>query len=79
MYHMERHIISRLTDYSLSAILLTHHHEDHIGNAAKLQELYMVPVYAHRSALQLQNIIILFSAMVKKSYNHESSCRLKPL
>lgn len=30
----------------LDRVLVTHHHEDHAGNAARLQELLDVPVYA---------------------------------
>jgi glyoxylase-like metal-dependent hydrolase (beta-lactamase superfamily II) len=32
--------------HGLDRVLLTHHHEDHAGNAARLQELLDVPVYA---------------------------------
>jgi hydroxyacylglutathione hydrolase len=31
---------------TLHAVLLTHHHADHIGGAARLRDLYNVPVYA---------------------------------
>lgn len=33
----------------LSAILCTHHHGDHVGGIARLQELYNVPVYGPRA------------------------------
>lgn len=33
-------------DLSLKAILLTHHHQDHIGGAQDLQNEFAVPVYA---------------------------------
>lgn len=38
--------------YGVNRILLTHYHEDHAGNAARLQELLEVPVYAPESSLE---------------------------
>jgi len=32
--------------HGIDRVLVTHHHEDHAGNAARLQELLDVPVYA---------------------------------
>jgi glyoxylase-like metal-dependent hydrolase (beta-lactamase superfamily II) len=37
--------------HGIDRVLLTHHHEDHAGNAARLQELLDVPVYAPEAAL----------------------------
>jgi len=34
--------------HALAAVVLTHRHCDHAGNAALLQQRYGVPVYAHR-------------------------------
>jgi len=36
----------RTRNLVLRAVLLTHHHNDHIGGAAALREVYDVPVYA---------------------------------
>jgi glyoxylase-like metal-dependent hydrolase (beta-lactamase superfamily II) len=35
----------------IDRVLVTHHHEDHAGNAARLQELLDVPVYAPEASL----------------------------
>ena len=35
----------------LTKIINTHHHEDHIGNNGDVQELFGIPVYAHKLAL----------------------------
>lgn len=37
--------------HGINRVLLTHHHEDHAGNAARLQELLDVPVYAPEPSL----------------------------
>ena len=42
---------SKLNEYRCSAIVNTHHHEDHIGNNRLFQEKYEVPIYAHPAAL----------------------------
>lgn len=38
-------------EHGIDRVLLTHHHEDHAGNAARLQELLDVPVYAPEASL----------------------------
>lgn len=42
---------SKLNGYRCSAIINTHHHEDHIGNNRLFQEKFAVPIYAHPGAL----------------------------
>jgi glyoxylase-like metal-dependent hydrolase (beta-lactamase superfamily II) len=37
--------------HGIDRVLLTHHHEDHAGNAARLRELLDVPVYAPEASL----------------------------
>lgn len=38
-------------EHGIDRIVLTHHHEDHAGNAARLQETLDVPVYAPEASL----------------------------
>ena len=38
-----------LSDDSLSALILTHTHYDHVQNAARIKEKFKVPVWVHRS------------------------------
>ena len=48
--HLSR-IVDRLAaQKALAAILLTHHHEDHSGNAGVLGRRHKVPIYAHPQA-----------------------------
>lgn len=44
--HVRRFVTAEADDPGLDRVLLTHHHEDHAGNAARIQELLDVPVYA---------------------------------
>lgn len=46
-YHLRQEIKGLLEGSDVSKILLTHHHEDHSGNAALLQRSFDVPVYLH--------------------------------
>lgn len=50
-----RHIASEIADrgWSLTHILLTHAHFDHVGGLAALKEESGAPIYAHRDALPM--------------------------
>ena len=43
---VRRFVTAQDEEYGIDRVLLTHHHEDHAGNAARLKELLDVPVYA---------------------------------
>ena len=45
--HMQREALAAVTGQRVHDILLTHHHEDHSGNAAALQRLTGAPVWGH--------------------------------
>lgn len=40
-----------LKNRTIAKIINTHHHEDHIGNNADIQERFAIPIYAHALAL----------------------------
>jgi glyoxylase-like metal-dependent hydrolase (beta-lactamase superfamily II) len=44
---MEKSLIRLLKNKPIEKIILTHHHEDHSGNAQTLSNLYQAPVYAN--------------------------------
>jgi len=46
-HHLRKQIGKLLSDKTLSSVLLTHHHEDHSGNAALVHKQCKVPVYVH--------------------------------
>lgn len=48
--NMRRHALAALEGLPIHAILLTHHHEDHSGNAAAFQNQSRAPVYGHALA-----------------------------
>lgn len=45
---VEQVLIRQAKGQRLDALLLTHHHPDHIGGMAYLRERFGVPIYAHR-------------------------------
>jgi glyoxylase-like metal-dependent hydrolase (beta-lactamase superfamily II) len=46
-HHMHRYVNQIADDNPISTVLLTHHHEDHSGNAGMLKKKLNVPVHAH--------------------------------
>jgi glyoxylase-like metal-dependent hydrolase (beta-lactamase superfamily II) len=47
----DKKFLAALKDRKIAKIVNTHHHEDHIGNNADIQERFGIPIYAHQSAL----------------------------
>lgn len=47
MAHMRREVLEITRDAGIQKALLTHHHEDHSGNAASLKDALKVTVYGH--------------------------------
>jgi glyoxylase-like metal-dependent hydrolase (beta-lactamase superfamily II) len=45
--HMAKALLGLLKDKNLKLIILTHHHEDHSGNAAKISAQHGIPVRGH--------------------------------
>lgn len=50
---LERKFLPAFLDSPVRAVLLTHFHEDHSGNAARLQREMRVPVFADPAALDI--------------------------
>ncbi len=48
--HMRKFILSALSGKKISKILLTHHHEDHSGNAAAIRKAFGADVLGHPQA-----------------------------
>ena len=51
-HHMAKTVGGLLAEKSLIGIILTHHHEDHSGNAAMISRRHAIPVMAHPLAAE---------------------------
>jgi len=47
--HMQKEVIEIAGDHKIKRIFLTHHHEDHSGNAAAIRRGYNATVFGHPS------------------------------
>lgn len=45
--HMQKEALEIAGDYNIKRIFLTHHHEDHSGNAAAIKQCYDTTVFGH--------------------------------
>lgn len=45
--HMRKTILDIADAHSVASVFLTHHHEDHSGNAAAIKAVREIPVFAH--------------------------------
>jgi glyoxylase-like metal-dependent hydrolase (beta-lactamase superfamily II) len=53
--HMAKALLGLLRDKNLKRIILTHHHEDHSGNAARISTQHSIPVGGHRLTAEKMN------------------------
>ncbi len=49
---VRRFVVEQNEAHSIKRVVLTHHREDHAGNAGRIQELLEVPVYAPEASLE---------------------------
>ena len=45
--HMQKEVLRIIKDAGVRMLLITHHHEDHSGNASAISKAYRIPVYGH--------------------------------
>ena len=50
---LQKELIGFLNGHSFDQVVLTHHHEDHTGNAAWIQQNYEVPFFIHPLGLEI--------------------------
>lgn len=50
--HMQQPVLELLSGRTVSRVLLTHHHEDHSGNAAAIAKKYRAPILGHPVAAE---------------------------
>jgi len=60
-------------------VLLTHHHEDHAGNAAAISEFSGARVYAHREALMLLERPAPMKLYQRTLFGRPEPCHASPL
>lgn len=49
---VRRFVLDQNDSHGIERVVLTHHHEDHAGNAGRIQDLLEVPVYAPEASLE---------------------------
>ena len=54
--NMRKEVCDTLSDLSVDQMLVTHHHEDHSGNVAAVNQLYDCPVYSSAQCIELMKI-----------------------
>jgi glyoxylase-like metal-dependent hydrolase (beta-lactamase superfamily II) len=51
-HHMAKVVLELLSEKRVSRIVLTHHHEDHSGNATMIGRQHAIPIIAHSLAVE---------------------------
>jgi len=52
-HHLQKKFLKLLENEKLEKILLTHHHEDHSGNAEAIRKAFKIPVFAGKETIEL--------------------------
>lgn len=50
--HMRDRVLEIASHRTLDSLLLTHHHEDHSGNAKRIADRYGLPIYGHPACVR---------------------------
>ena len=50
--HMQKEVVSCIAKHQVHTIVLTHHHEDHSGNAASLNKTLQIPILGHSETVK---------------------------
>ncbi len=64
--HMQKEVLQIAKDKKIKKIYLTHHHEDHSGNAAAIQKALNAMVYGH--AITIQKMASPFKILPYQKY-----------
>lgn len=77
---MQKEIIETLSELPIQQIFATHHHEDHTGNLAALQQRFSCPVYAAPPCCELMKHPPNLSFAQKMVWgNREAYTTIKPI
>jgi glyoxylase-like metal-dependent hydrolase (beta-lactamase superfamily II) len=50
--HMQKEVVNCIANHQVHTIVLTHHHEDHSGNAASLNKTLQIPILGHPQTIK---------------------------
>ena len=50
--HMQKEVVNCIARHQVHTIVLTHHHEDHSGNAASLNKTLHIPILGHPATVK---------------------------
>lgn len=54
-HHMRTHVAKAMSAHRVERILLTHYHEDHSGNAARISRMFSASVHGHPQTAEKMN------------------------
>ncbi|MCP3898503.1 MAG: MBL fold metallo-hydrolase, partial [Desulfobacteraceae bacterium] len=64
--HMQKQVLKIAEDHQIKRVVLTHHHEDHSGNAAAIKQKYGSSIYGHE--LTKKKMSTLFHILPYQKY-----------
>ncbi len=77
--HMEKEILGIAKKYNIKKIFLTHHHEDHSGNAAIIKKTVDADVYGNPLTIQKMSVPFKILPYQKYMWGSTTSLSIKPL
>ena len=77
--HMQKAVLELLSGSTVAKILLTHHHEDHSGNAAAISKSHNAPVFGHPVTAEKMKRRFPIKPYQRYVWGHSESAEVSPL